>query len=400
MSKKIFISLILISLIVFGVLFFNFKKTETFAAEPIAAMKTLASDQPATPYDDTGYFYIPALKPKTLKVVKLFDSNLEGDQSGPTQGEPDGIVNMRDVTFVDIFFNLKEGDSGWNYMADVVPDKIISMRDTSLIIRNLNRKGDYITDLTNVTIQFDTGGEFPLNPDGTLSIPNGATSFVVKKNGNPIGAYVFFYEAQVSACNDSDGENKLVKGTCTDASGSYTDSCIDATHIKEYKCNPAGDSCVEVADTNCPADYPNCVNGACVAAAAKTCAQLGGTCCPAGQTCIAGKISGASDCLECCSNVANCQSGGIGGGFLKLINPLACNTIPECIEKIISFILWIATAIFPIVIIIGGFLFLISGGDPEKVRTAKRVIFWGVIGLLIVLIARGIISVIKAIISK
>jgi hypothetical protein len=82
-----------------------------------------------------------------------------------------------------------------------------------------------------------------------------------------------------------------------------------------------------------------------------------------------------------------------------LINPLACATFSECIEKIISFILWIGTAIFPIVIIIGGFLFLISGGDPEKVRTAKRMIFWAVIGLAIVLLARGIISLIKSVIG-
>jgi hypothetical protein len=82
-----------------------------------------------------------------------------------------------------------------------------------------------------------------------------------------------------------------------------------------------------------------------------------------------------------------------------LINPLACNTIPECIEKIISFILWVAGAIFPIIIIIGGFLFLISGGDPEKVRTAKRMIFWAVIGLVIVLFAKGIISLIKTVIE-
>jgi len=82
-----------------------------------------------------------------------------------------------------------------------------------------------------------------------------------------------------------------------------------------------------------------------------------------------------------------------------LINPLACATFSECIEKIISFILWIGTAIFPIIIIIAGFLFLISGGDPEKVRTAKRMIFWGIIGLAIVLLARGIISLIKSVIG-
>ena len=82
-----------------------------------------------------------------------------------------------------------------------------------------------------------------------------------------------------------------------------------------------------------------------------------------------------------------------------LINPLACDTIPECIEKIINFIFWVALAIVPIIIIIAGFLFLTSGGDPEKVRTAKRMIFWAVIGLAIILFAKGIISLIKSVIE-
>jgi hypothetical protein len=168
----------------------------------------------------------------------------------------------------------------------------------------------------------------------------------------------------------------------TDPTGTWT------THLWDTGCN-VSDTATVLAGVPQP----------------KTCAQLGGTCCPSGQTCIAGKISGASDCSECCSDVANCQSGGEGGesggsSFFNIINPLVCNSIPECIEKIISFILWIGTAIFPIIIIIGGFLFLISGGDPEKVRTAKRMIFWAVIGLVIVLLARGIISVIKSVIAK
>jgi len=78
---------------------------------------------------------------------------------------------------------------------------------------------------------------------------------------------------------------------------------------------------------------------------------------------------------------------------------LACDSIPECIEKIISFIFWIAVGIVPIIIIIAGFLFLTSGGDPEKTRTAKRIIFWAVIGLAIILFAKGIISLIKSVIE-
>jgi len=45
-------------------------------------------------------------------------------------------------------------------------------------------------------------------------------------------------------------------------------------------------------------------------------------------------------------------------------------------------------------IIVAAFYFLTSGGDPEKVRTAKRIILWTFIGLIIVLLGKGIISII------
>jgi hypothetical protein len=402
MPKKFFIFLI-IFLLVFGFLIFNPRKIEIIEAQgPIAAMKTKVD----------GYFYVPILNPQSLKVDRLFDNpDLEGDQGG-SSGEysivPDGKVDtIGDLRLVSKHFGENEGDPNWEYMADVVPDRKVDMiGDERLVSKNFGKSGTYIFDLAGVTVEFDTGNICNLNGNNTCNIPSGAKEFWVKKNGAPIGAYILFYAGPAPFCNDTDGgENKLVKGTCTDATGSYTDACIDATHIEEYTCNPAGNACVGVVDTGCPADHPNCVDGVCVLVAAKTCAQLGGTCCPSGQTCIAGKISGASDCSECCSDVANCQSGGEGGesggsSFFNIINPLACNTIPECIEKIISFILWIGTAIFPIIIIIAGFLFLTSGGDPEKVRTAKRTIFWAVIGLVIVLLARGIISVIKSVIAK
>ncbi len=66
-----------------------------------------------------------------------------------------------------------------------------------------------------------------------------------------------------AACTDTDGgDNKLVKGTCTDPTGSYTDTCLPANNIGEYMCNPTGDSCVGSADTSCPAGTI-CVDGAC-----------------------------------------------------------------------------------------------------------------------------------------
>jgi hypothetical protein len=369
MPKKILISLI-IFLTVFCFSIFNPRKIGVIEAQgPIAAMKTRVN----------GYFYVPALNPESLKVVFLFSNpDLEGDQIGGPAGEysivPDGVVDITDLVFIKNNIGLTEGSSNWEYMADISADKTVDVGDYSITKKNVGKSGTYIYDLTGVTILFDTGNEVGLDSTGKANIPAKATSFTVKKNGSPIGAYILFYAGAAPK-------------TCAQLGGT---------------CCPSGQTCT-AGKISGASDCSECCSNA--ANCSLLCAQLGGTCCPSGQTCIAGEISGASDCSECCSDVANCQSGGEGGesggsSFFNIINPLACNTIPECIEKIISFILWIGTAIFPIIIIIGGFLFLISGGDPEKVRTAKRMIFWAVIGLVIVLLARGIISVIKSVIAK
>jgi hypothetical protein len=56
--------------------------------------------------------------------------------------------------------------------------------------------------------------------------------------------------------------------------------------------------------------------------------------------------------------------------------PFELPPVQELIDKIITFISWVAFAIVPIAIIVAAFYFLTSGGDPEKVRTAKRIIFY------------------------
>ena len=88
--------------------------------------------------------------------------------------------------------------------------------------------------------------------------------------------------------------------------------------------------------------------------------------------------------------------------FIKAVtfkNPFQNLTFGKLIENIINFIFWVAMAIVPIVIIIAAYYLLTSGGDPEKVRTAKRIIFWTLIGLFIVLLAKAIPAIIKQIIG-
>jgi hypothetical protein len=67
------------------------------------------------------------------------------------------------------------------------------MVDLSLLIDNFGKEGTYITDLAGVTITFNTGQTISPDSDGFVTIPQGATSFTVKRNGNPIGAMGIFY---------------------------------------------------------------------------------------------------------------------------------------------------------------------------------------------------------------
>jgi len=162
-----------------------------------------------------GYFYIPTLgpffggetgPPKSLKVELLFDDEgLEGDQTG---GEspypeltrwPDGKVDTKDQFFVSGKNGTSEGDVEWDYMADINADKKVDVKDTYIISGNYGNVGTYITDLSGVTIEFDSGQVYEPNSDGFVNIPEGATSFYVKKNGVAIGALITFWKEPLVA---------------------------------------------------------------------------------------------------------------------------------------------------------------------------------------------------------
>lgn len=154
--------------------------------QPVCAMKTRTD----------GYFYIPSIASGLLRILILFDdSNVTGDQRGYV-GEifqlPDGKVDIFDLTFVTSQYDAEEGDENWDYMADVRPDGEINIYDVCAVTANYGRSGTYSVDLAGVTITFDTGEEETAE-SGFVTIPEDATNFTVKQNGNPIGAMIIFY---------------------------------------------------------------------------------------------------------------------------------------------------------------------------------------------------------------
>lgn len=80
-------------------------------------------------------------------------------------------------------------------------------------------------------------------------------------------------------------------------------------------------------------------------------------------------------------------------------NPLEYETVEELIDKIISFIFYIAVIVAPLMIIIGAFYILTAGGDPKRVGTGKNIVIYTLIGLAIILFARGLIAMIESVIG-
>jgi len=80
-------------------------------------------------------------------------------------------------------------------------------------------------------------------------------------------------------------------------------------------------------------------------------------------------------------------------------NPLEYETFGELIDAIIDFIFYIAIVIAPLMAIIGAFYLLTAGGDPKKIGTGKNIIIYTLIGLAIVMLARGLLAMIESIIG-
>lgn len=77
---------------------------------------------------------------------------------------------------------------------------------------------------------------------------------------------------------------------------------------------------------------------------------------------------------------------------ITITNPLKVGSFPEFIDKIITFLFWIALAIFPLMIIIAGLFFVTAAGDPKRVETAKNIILYTVIGFIVILLTKGFIG--------
>lgn len=75
----------------------------------------------------------------------------------------------------------------------------------------------------------------------------------------------------------------------------------------------------------------------------------------------------------------------------------------DAVEFLLSLTDWLFTfslVASVIAILIGAFMFTTGGGNPERIKTARKIIIWAVIGLAIIMLSRGIILLVDSIIKS
>ena len=101
--------------------------------------------------------------------------------------------------------------------------------------------------------------------------------------------------------------------------------------------------------------------------------------------------------LQLLNFFASCPKGSVQSQYLSA-TPCGSTGLPAvgASSNQLGHILTIAfatlAAVAVLFIIIGGFRFVISSGDPEDMSKAKNTIIYSVVGLVIVLTAGGIVS--------
>lgn len=83
----------------------------------------------------------------------------------------------------------------------------------------------------------------------------------------------------------------------------------------------------------------------------------------------------------------------------EIPNPITANSFIELVKGIYSFIFQISIPIAVVLIIWVGIMFLTSQGNEAKVKQAKQALLWIIVGLAIILIGQGFVTLIESILN-
>ncbi len=84
---------------------------------------------------------------------------------------------------------------------------------------------------------------------------------------------------------------------------------------------------------------------------------------------------------------------------IQIENPLSANSFTELFLRIADWVAGIAATVAVLMVVIGGIQYMVSGGNEEKVATARKTIQWSLIGLIVIVASRSLLEVLYAILG-
>lgn len=120
--------------------------------------------------------------------------------------------------------------------------------------------------------------------------------------------------------------------------------------------------------------------------------------------------AGSPSCQINLSNGTTCSCGGGGGppppppppscsGSGMYRSPIIYCTVQELITAATGWILGLVSSIIILILVIGGIMYVTSTGDEERLRQAKNIIYYAILGLGIILISYALITEVKSILK-
>jgi hypothetical protein len=103
---------------------------------------------------------------------------------------------------------------------------------------------------------------------------------------------------------------------------------------------------------------------------------------------VVNNMAASSSANQACTAINDA----FGGSNCDSSNPdKAKSDLGQIISKIIDILSWVVGAISVLMLVIGGFRYIVSGGDSNSTAGAKNTILYALIGLAIVIFAQAIV---------
>lgn len=88
-------------------------------------------------------------------------------------------------------------------------------------------------------------------------------------------------------------------------------------------------------------------------------------------------------------------AGGSASAQARFVNPLGSTTVADIIVTATRYLLGLVGFLAMAALVWGGVLYIISLGNDQYVQQAKKVIFWAIVGLIIIMLSYVILSTVS-----